>query len=441
MSLAIITAADGAPWEAELVGRLAAAPDGLKVARRCVDVVELAAVAASGQGEVAFVDAQLRRLDRELVERISESGVAVVGVIATVMEADVERLRAVGVGYAIPAEAALEVYLDVARTALAALRGQTPGIAGRSYGDPAARSGLSGPAREAVPVEPSMTRSPGSIIAVWGPTGAPGRTTVAVNLADEIGRSGASCLLIDADVYGGVVSNALGLRDEAPGIVAACRQFEGGRLTRPGLAGLCWQFRPNLRVLTGPSRADRWPELRPRAVEGVLGLARQLAEFVVVDLAFCLEADEELSYDVAAPRRNGATLAILDAADEILAVGAADPLGLQRLVRGLEELRSAGVDPAPRVVLNKVRAEVLTGRRAEPELSAALARFAGHEPFAFLPYEPDALDQALRLGRTLGEAAAGSAVRAALVRLASALTGRSAPSAGQRRRARLARHG
>ena len=44
-----------------------------------------------------------------------------------------------------------------------------------------------------------------------------------------------------------------------------------------------------------------------------------------------------------APRRNGATLAILDAADLIIVVGAADPLGLQRLARGLTELHDAEV--------------------------------------------------------------------------------------------------
>jgi len=37
--------------------------------------------------------------------------------------------------------------------------------------------------------------------------------------------------------------------------------------------------------------------------------------FTVVDCGFSLEQDEELSFDTAAPRRNGATLATLLAAD------------------------------------------------------------------------------------------------------------------------------
>ena len=55
---------------------------------------------------------------------------------------------------------------------------------------------------------------------------------------------------------------------------------------------------------------------------------------VVVDCGFSLEADEEISFDTVAPRRNGATLAVLSDADLVLAVGSADPPGMERLVRG-----------------------------------------------------------------------------------------------------------
>ena len=56
----------------------------------------------------------------------------------------------------------------------------------------------------------------------------------------------------------------------------------------------------------------------------MLDVARSFAELTVVDLGFCLEADEELSFDTAAPRRNGATLAVLENADLVVAVGSAD---------------------------------------------------------------------------------------------------------------------
>ncbi len=113
-----------------------------------------------------------------------------------------------------------------------------------------------------------------------------------------------------------------------------------------------------LRVLTGIPRAERWTELRAPSVAHVLTVARQLAGFVVVDCGFSIEDDEELSYDTLAPRRNAATLTALEPADELLVVGSGDPIGLQRLVRAVQDLGGVPA-PTPRVVVNKVRASAV----------------------------------------------------------------------------------
>ena len=73
----------------------------------------------------------------------------------------------------------------------------------------------------------------------------------------------------------------------------------------------------------------------------------------MVDCGFSLEDDEELSYDTLAPRRNGATLTNLALADEVVVVGGCDPVGLQRLVRGLQELGTVQAPP-PTVCVNRV---------------------------------------------------------------------------------------
>ena len=109
----------------------------------------------------------------------------------------------------------------------------------------------------------------------------------------------------------------------------------------------------------------------------MLAAARRLADVTVVDCGFCLETDEELSFDSLAPRRNGATLAVLDDADVVLVVGAADPIGMQRLVRGLAELREAEVGSSVQVVLNKVRRGVVPGD-PRAELVGALELFSAH---------------------------------------------------------------
>ncbi|MFL6162784.1 MAG: CpaE family protein [Jatrophihabitantaceae bacterium] len=462
MNLPVVTAADGGAWEARLLGQLMAPGAGLTVVRRCVDVVELAAVAASAQAAAALVDARLRRLDAGVVQRMAAAGVVVVGVLGADVEGDTERLRTAGITFAVASDATPAVFADVVRDAVAA--GAQEAGAGHAFanpagagpgalltanwpsaaGEPAAVVGQ--PAAPAIDsrIAGAPAASPsdavadrigagaGRVIAVWGPTGAPGRTTVAVNLADEIARLGARCLLVDVDVYGGVVANVLGLLDESPGMVAACRQAQSHRLDGPALASLCWQLGPSLRVLTGLGRAERWPELRPGALRQVLDLSRSLADRTVLDLGFCLETDEELSFDTIAPRRNGATLAALEEADLVLAVGTADPVGMQRLIRGLDELRSLHLPAPVWVVLNRVRDGGVPGDPAA-ELAAALSRFAGRTPAALLPDDRDAVDRAVLAGKSLAEVAGASPLRTALVELAAAVTGRPAPVRGRGR--------
>ncbi|MFB9324114.1 AAA family ATPase [Cryptosporangium minutisporangium] len=257
------------------------------------------------------------------------------------------------------------------------------------------------------------------MIAVWGPTGAPGRTTVAIGVADEAARLGVPTLLVDADTYGGVVAQCLGLLDEASGLASAARLADAGRLDPRTLATLARSVTPHLRVLTGISRAERWPEIGPDAMTDLLLHARTLCALTVVDCGFSLEQDEELVYDTAAPRRNGATLAALEAADTVLAVGSADPVGLQRLIRGLASLREAVPTAEPEVVVNRLRRGPIVGDPAR-EVAAALQRFAGFDDIRTLPYDRAAADRALAEGRTLAEVAEKSRLRKAFIQMAIA---------------------
>src|SRR5690606_13640166 len=159
---------------------------------------------------------------------------------------------------------------------------------------------------------------------------------------DDAGPGQVAALLVDADTYGGAVAQSLGILDEAPGIAAATRTASTGRLDAVTLAALAPRLDRGLRVLTGLARADRWPELPASGLEVVWDAARALAATTVVDCGFSLEQDEALSYDTRAPRRNAATLSALEVADQVVVVGTGDPIGLQRLVRGLGDLDSLG---------------------------------------------------------------------------------------------------
>lgn len=435
MTLRVLAAVSGAPFEAQLLAALEGGGAGLVVVRRCVDLPDLLAAAAAGSARAALVSADLRHLDRDAMARLAASRVALVGLHAAGDDAAATRLARLGVRDVLAADAGPE---EIAAAVLGAVAAAVPADYGDpaaalsdldAVGDPAVTTGAEGPAA------PPVMDPPGRLVAVWGPTGAPGRTSVATGLAGELAASGVSTLLADADTYGGAVAQVLGLLDEAPGLAAAARLANLGQLDLAALAGVAPVVAPDLRVLTGISRPERWTELRPAALQAVWSLARSLAAVVVVDCAFSLEQDEELSFDTAAPRRNGATLATLAAADVVLAVGAADPVGLQRLVRALGDLRDVLPEVAPRVVLTRVRRSVL-GVRPEAQLAAALDRYAAaHDP-TFVPDDPRAFDDALRTGRLLVEVAPGSPARQAMALLASSIAGPPPPD----RKGRLRRH-
>jgi Flp pilus assembly CpaE family ATPase len=425
MKLAVLSAADGAAWEERWVAAFDGGPYPVTIVRRCVDVIDLLAVASSGQGRAALVAVGLRRLDFDAVDRLRAAGVVPVGVVPRDDRQAEERLRAAGVVLVVPDDAEPAVVASVVAEAVRSDGSDAAGSPGgsvsqRAFADPATSMPIPPGAGAPPPVGEPERR--GSVVAVWGPTGAPGRTTVAVTLADELARLGVTSLLADADVYGGTAAAVLGLLDESPGLAAACRQASAQRLDAAGLAALCWQLGPRFRVLTGIPLASRWPELRPSAVAPVLAAARALADFTVVDCGFCLETDEELSFDTLAPRRNGATLAVLDDADLIVVVGAADPIGMQRLVRGLADLRDSDVAAPLWIVLNRVRDGVVPGDTTL-ELTGALERFAGRSPAALLPADPRSVDAALASGRLLSESNPGSPLRRAVVELAAALAG------------------
>ena len=432
MSVPVLAAVTGATWEAALVAGLERTPSGITVVRRCVDLADLLAAAATGTARAALLSAELRRLDRDALSRLAAARVAVVGLYAPGDEVAETRLRQLGVRHLLPADAAPS---DIALAVAAALEEQaTPS----SDAGPTAWStplvGLpddSDHTAVGTEVEPGT----GRVVAVWGPTGAPGRSTVAVGVAAELAAAGVPTLLVDGDVYGGVVAQKLGFLDEAPGLAAATRLANNGQLDLIALAGVAPEAGPGLRVLTGISRADRWPELRPAALDQVWEVARSLAAFTVVDLGFCLEQDEELSFDTAAPRRNGATLSTLVAADTILAVGGADPVGMQRLIRGLAQLREVVPGAMPQVVLNRVRRGAV-GVDPEAQLAEALERYAGVREVFFVPEDREALDAALVQARTLQEAAPESRARLALADLAASLSGRAPARHGGLRGAR-----
>lgn len=286
------------------------------------------------------------------------------------------------------------------------------------------------------------------VIAVWGPAGAPGRTTLAISLAAELAARGLRVCLVDADTYGGTIAPALGLLDEAPGFAAACRLAGSDALTEGELDRIALTYGGTaapFRVLTGIGRPHRWPELSRDRVARVLEAARLWSEVVVVDTGFNLETDEEVSSDMLAPRRNAATIAALRAADEVVAVGSADPVGLARLLRTHADLLETVTTDRVHVVANRVRASVL-GIDPAGQVRQTLDRFGGIVDPILVADDPSAADAALLSARTVLDVAPRSALRQGAAALADRLgfgadSGRGRGGAAARGRGRLRRTG
>ncbi|QZY28455.1 AAA family ATPase [Nocardioides coralli] len=396
MVVVTLVLAAGAAWESTALGRLADRAD-VVVLRRCMDVAELLATAASGQAEVAVVAVDAPGLDRGAVDHLRGHGVRVVAVRPAGPAGDGAATRATRIGIrAVVADDELDQLAEVV-------------AAGEEVEDVVA---LDEPAAD-------PPRQPGRVVVVWGPAGAPGRTTLAVGLAAELARERRT-VLVDADPYGGAVAQQLGIVDEVAGILAAARASGAGKLPeRFGSVQRSLDHR--LSVVTGLPRPDRWVEVRPGVVEQLLEVAAGHGS-VVVDTGFSLERDAVV--EAPRPDRNTMTLAALEAADDVVVVGSADPVGLSRLARGLADLRELTGAAGVRVVVNRMRP---TLGWAEQDIAGMLRGVVGSADLRFLPDDRVAVDRALVAGRTLVEGG-DSALGRAIARLAADLAPQAANS-------------
>ena len=130
-----------------------------------------------------MVSHHLPGLDADAVTQLQRHGARVLA-IGTVARPTRPRLERIGVSAVVP---------RVDETFAATLRELAASTEGRT------RPGCGEAPRPAAP-ESAPT---GRTVAVWGPHGAPGRTTVAVGLAAALAQQGRPSLLLDLDPYGG----------------------------------------------------------------------------------------------------------------------------------------------------------------------------------------------------------------------------------------------
>jgi MinD-like ATPase involved in chromosome partitioning or flagellar assembly len=363
----VLLAAGNEAWEAPALRLL---DDGASlVLKRCVDLADLLASATTGEADVAVVSGVLAGLDADAVMQLLRDDVRCVAV-----GGDADGLSRIGVVAVVP-EADLASLPEVVASA-----------------------GTRELVVDPEPVEHSASESSGTsgrLVAVHGPAGAPGRTTLAIALAAEHAHRGRPTVLVDADPHGGAVAQHLGVLDEVSGLLAAARLVNAGSLDAAAFARCRRQVANDFEVLTGLPRPDRWVEARPGVLDAVLERAGEVGE-VVVDTGFSLEDDTDLGRHIS---RNQLTLDALAVADHVVVVGTAEPTGLARLARTLVELRDSSHVPVT-VVVNRMRDSLGWGRRDIVGMVEGYIRPAGVH---FLPEDRATTDKALVAGKSLVE--------------------------------------
>lgn len=360
----------------------------VRVVRRCADLTETLAVAAAGIGDVILIDLAVRGLGREALATLARDA-AVVGLRPD----DAAERTGLGLRHVISSAAPVE---EVVTALMAALE----------TGEASATEWLQEAARPEQPL-------PGRLAVVWGPAGGSGRSTVAVNLAAEAATAGTDTVLVDADTYGPSLSQMLGVLDEAPGLVAACRAYDRDTLDEQTMDALLPLVQPGLRLLSGIGVPARWAELRRSSVDGVWQRLARSGDLVIADVGPVLEEDEELSYDTAAPQRNAVALSAIQRADAVIAVVTADPVAITRLLRDHARLVELGVQEL-HVIVNRVGAPV-PGDRIRDLIHSRISTATVH----LLPDDPVACRGAAWDGALLAESAARSPLRRELRAIAS----------------------
>jgi MinD-like ATPase involved in chromosome partitioning or flagellar assembly len=385
--LRVVTLAGDPEREADLAPRLATEPS-LDLYLRCVDRVELLAAMRSGAIDAIIAVGAPSWFDDAAAAEAARAGLRVVGVADNSFETRALENRGASV---LDARSSVGQIVDACRSA----RPITP----------------------AAPSETTGSRS-GRVIAVWGPKGAPGRTTIAIELAYALAGTADPTVLIDADPYGGDALQLLGVVEELPTILwaAAAAASDDGRrdlvsnLRRVGGHGLL--------LVPGLPRADLWPEVGDYGYAELIKLLAAEARFVVLDIGFCLEDQSSLG---GPGGRNTMALAALERADSVIAICRADVVGVKNFIWSFESLRELVDDDRISIVLNRVHGG--EGR----EIDELLSRHTGLRSSVVFPDLPLDCRKAVEQGEALQEVRSSSDICTRARLLAERLGGKVRP--------------
>lgn len=354
-------------YEAPIIQAIQARSDTLAIVRRCADLAEVIAAARAGVADLAVVDGADPDLTAEAIQSLRESGMSV---IALAPHGDRARLSALGVA-SVAAPGSPE---QVVNSLIAATK--TPRVSAAPTCPPA-------PARPPSP--------PGSVLAVWGTSGAPGRTTLAAGIATILART-APTLLVDADTGNPTVAHLLGLPVHASGLSVLARAASRGTITPQDVAAASLERARNLSIITGLATPHRWREVSRSGIAA----ARRGARYSVIDVAAT-----SLDKPGRGANRDDASTGVLVAADRIIVVARGDIVGINRLSHVARWWEQQDSDTPVEIIVNRVSTDAI-GPRPLASLQTAIGAFMPECIFHVVPEDPGVARACLR-GKALGE--------------------------------------
>ncbi len=240
----------------------------------------------------------------------------------------------------------------------------------------------------------------GKVIAVLAPSGGSGSSTLAVNLATALAQHARNSLLLDLNLGAGDVAPLLDLK---PAYTLADLCKNGSRPDR-ALLERCLVRHPSGVSLLAPTRSfSDIAQVTAQAVGDVLGLARGLFPYIIVDL------DDSF---------HGEQTQTLRQSDVILLVLRLDFTSLRNTQRTLDHLAQLHIPrERVRVVVNRYgQPKELPSSRAEEVLGVKIAHY--------IPDDPKTINRANNNGVPAVLEAPSAKVSRSVLHLAQSVNGR-----------------
>jgi len=402
--------------EADLIGAVSGA--GCTVVRRCLEAADLLAAAQIEPQAMIVVDVAVPRLGADIIATIErEMPTRTVGLIDD--DSGHDRVRALGITRVVDMRES-----DARSELIAVLRSHPEPRTEPSteYAPTAASLSTSNAPR----VRPNATaeRVRGRRVVITGPAGAPGRTTVALGLAEAWAQAGERVCLIDADTVAPSLAVTVGMTEDVSGLLLASRYADQGALDVRSLGSACRKLTERLWVLTGIGSPDRWGSARPAALERIWLTCAEHFDRVVIDAGSLLDTPADDDPFGSGHQRDAATVSALRNCDVVLVVARGEPIGTLRLIDQLPAIGKLAGDADVRVVVNRVGGS--RSRAQERSVSKAVGHAlleSGNPLPVHCLREDRSITECVDKGALLGEVAKTVRIRRSFAKLAKDCAG------------------